>query len=158
MVIKFQLEHRRSDAGRIVMQTPKPSDVDRIVAKIDETRVAEHFRNQDRPDSRFVKTRRLQDPAIGRAKTRLRTAAYRNRLDQRGAPATQQIAMALLVGLVTSRLDELTEDDRGIVGRMLTDLQGRGFSISESQAMLRRLRDRIVDPSDRECGSTESTS
>lgn len=43
------------------------SDVDRIVARIDETRVAEHFRNPDRADSRFVKARRRQDPAIGRA-------------------------------------------------------------------------------------------
>ena len=131
------------------MDTRKPDDVDRIVSQIDETRMAEHFRNPDRPDSRFVKPRRRQDPAIRRAKGRLRTAAYRNRLDQRAAPSTTQIAMSLVVALVTSRLDALTEVDRGIVGRMLTDLQNRGFSVSESHAMLRRLRDRIVDPADR---------
>jgi hypothetical protein len=64
------------------MQTRKPSDVDRIVAKIDETRIAEHWRNPDRPDAKFVKRRRRQDPKITRAKTRARTAVYRNRLDQ----------------------------------------------------------------------------
>jgi hypothetical protein len=62
------------------MQTRKPSDVDRIVAKIDETRIAEHWRNPDRPDAKFVKRRRRQDPKITRAKTRARTAVYRNRV------------------------------------------------------------------------------
>lgn len=138
------------------MTREKSEATDRIVAKIDETRVAEHWRNPDRPDSKFVKPRRLQDPAIGRAKARLRTAAYRNRLDQRAAPSTYQIAMALVVALVTSRLDELTESDRGLVGRMLVNLQNSGFSVAESKAMLRRLRNRIVDPADPECGSDSS--
>jgi hypothetical protein len=140
----------------IMMTREKLEGADRIVAKIDETRVAEHWRNPDRPDSKFVKPRRLQDPAIVRAKARLRTAAYRNRLDARAAPSTYQIAMALVVALVTSRLDELTESDRGLVGRMLVNLQNSGFSVVESKAMLRRLRNRIVDPADRECGSDSS--
>jgi hypothetical protein len=139
------------------MQTRKPSDVDRIVAKINETRQSEHWRNPDRPNSRFVKQVRRQDPKITRAKTRARTALYRNRLDQRGAPSTHQIAMALVVALVTARLDELTEVDRGIVGRALVDLQGRGFSVVEAKNMLRKLRNRMVDPADLEGESTEST-
>jgi hypothetical protein len=139
------------------MQTRKPSDVDRIVAQIDETRVAEHWRNSDRPNGQFVKKRRRQDPKIRRAKTRVRTAHYRNRLDQRGAPSTYQIAMALVTALVTATLDELTEADRGIVRRALVDLQGRGFSIIEAKDMLRRLRNRMVDPADLEGESTEST-
>jgi hypothetical protein len=133
-------------------------EVARIVSRIDETRASEHWRNPDRPDGRVVKTRRKQDPAISRAKARLRTAAYRNRLDQRSAPSTQQIGMSMVVALVTSQMDQLTEADRGLVARMLADLQNRGFSVSESQAMLRRLRDRIVDPADRGDRSTESTS
>jgi hypothetical protein len=136
-----------------------PEDVDRVVARLDETRRTEFFRDNDmRPDSRFVRGRGRQDPAITRAKARVRTAHYRNRLDQRRAPSTQQIAMSMVVALVTARLDQLTEADRGLVGRMLTDLQSRGFSVVESKAMLRRLRDRIVDPEDRGCGSTDSTS
>jgi hypothetical protein len=139
------------------MQTRKPSDVDRIVAKINETRQSEHWRNPDRPNSRFVKQVRRQDPKITRAKTRARTALYRNRLDERGAPSTHQIAMAMVVALVTARLDELTEVDRGIVGRALVDLQGRGFSVVEAKNMLRKLRNRMVDPADLEGESTEST-
>jgi hypothetical protein len=138
------------------MQTRKPSDVDRIVAQIDLTRVAEHWRNPDRPDAKFVKRRR-QDPKITRAKTRARTALYRNRLDQRGAPSTHQIAMALVVALVTARLDELTQVDRGIVGRALQDLQGRGFNIIEAKDMLRNQRNRKVDPADREGEQAESS-
>jgi hypothetical protein len=138
------------------MQKLKADEVDRIVAQIDLTRVAEHWRNPDRPNARFVKQVRRQDPQITRAKTRARTALYRNRLDQRGAPSTHQIAMAMVVALVTARLDELTEVDRGIVGRALQDLQGRGFNIIEAKDMLRKLRNRMVDPVDLE-GETEST-
>lgn len=139
------------------MTIGKSEDVDRIVSQIDETHMAEHFRSLDRPDTRFVKPRRRQDPAIRRAKGRLRTAEYRNRLDQRAAPSTTQIAMSLVVALVTSRLDELIETDRGLVARMLVDLQRRGFSVAESKNMLRCLRNRILDP-DRCGGSAESTS
>jgi hypothetical protein len=57
-----------------MMKRLRAEDVDRTVARIDETRVAEQFRNQDRPDAKFVKNGRRQDPAIGRAKARLRTA------------------------------------------------------------------------------------
>jgi hypothetical protein len=131
------------------MQTRKPgNDVDQIVARIDETRVAEHWRNPDRPNGKFVKSRRRQDPKIRRAKTRVRTALYRNRLDQRGAPSTYQIAMSLVCALVTTRLDDLTEADRGIVRRALVDLQGRGFSVVEARNMLLKLRARMVDPAD----------
>jgi hypothetical protein len=139
------------------MQKLKADEVDRIVAQIDETRIAEHWRNPDRPNARFVKTVRRQDPEIRKAKGRTRMAMYRNRLDQRRAPSTQQIAMSLVVALVTANLEELTEVDRGIVGRALVDLQGRGFSIVEAREMLRKLRNRMVDPADREDDQTEST-
>jgi hypothetical protein len=132
------------------MNTTKSEEVDRIVAQIDETRQAEHWRNPDRPNGKLAKSRRRQDPKIRKAKTRARTALYRNRLDQRGAPSTAQIAMAIVVALVTADLDELTAADRGIVGRALQDLQGRGFSVVEARNMLCKLRDRMVDPADGE--------
>ncbi|MEH2512236.1 hypothetical protein V1291_003590 [Nitrobacteraceae bacterium AZCC 1564] len=138
------------------MSTMKRTDkdeVDRIVAAIDKTRAAEHFRNPDRPDSKFVRRRRRQDPAIGRAKARLRTALYRNRLDQRCAPSTAEIGMALVVALATAKLDELTEADRGLVGRALVDLRERGFSVDEAKEMLRGLRRRLVESTD---GKAES--
>jgi len=123
----------------------KTSEVDRIVAAIDDTRIAEHFRSTDRPDSRFVKPRRRQDPSIRRAKTRLRTAAYRNRLDQRRAASTAQIAMSLLVALLTSKRSLLTDSDRDLIGRALSDLQERGFDLREVLDSLLRLRRRVVD-------------
>jgi hypothetical protein len=135
-----------------------PEDVDRVVAALDETRRTEHFRDNDmRPDSRFVRDRGRQDPAITRAKARIRTAAYRNRLDQKRIPSTAAIGMALVVALVTSRMIELTDDDRTLVGRMIVDLRNRGFDVVASKNMLRRLRNRMVDPADREGEPGEST-
>jgi hypothetical protein len=132
------------------MKSMKSDEVDRIVARIDETRVAEHFRNPDRPDAKFIKARRRQDPAVRRAKTRLRTAAYRNRLDQRGTPSTYEIAMALVVALVTTPSSSLmSRSDWTLVGRALADLQRRGFDLAEVRSTLRKLRDRI-DPADSE--------
>lgn len=120
-------------------------DVDRIVSQIDETRIAEHYRSPDRPDSKIVKPRRRQDPAIRRAKARLRTASYRNRLDQRGAPSTSTIGMALVMALVTAKRSLLTESDRDLIGRALSDLEARGFDLREVLHSLRRLRRRLVD-------------
>ena len=125
----------------------KASEVDRIVAAIDEARVAEHFRNPDRPDSRFVKPRRRQDPAVRRAKTRLRTASYRNRLDERRAASTSVIGMALVMALVTAKQSLITPGDRDLIGRALTDLQSRGFDLLEVRDTLQRLRRRVVDDS-----------
>jgi hypothetical protein len=74
-------------------------------------------------------------------------------LDRRCAPTTQQIAMAL----VTTRQSELTEADRGIVGRALVDLVARGFDLHEAKAMLRRLRNRLFDEADRAGEPGDST-
>jgi hypothetical protein len=155
--IRIPVEHRRSDAGRIDMQTRKPSDVDWIVAQIDETRVAEHWRNPDRPDARFVKNVRRQDPKIRRAQTRLRTAHYRNRLDQAKRPSTYQIGMAMVAALATAELKSMSRSDWNLVGRALADLQSRGFDLLEVKSSLRQLRNRMVDPADREDEQTEST-
>ena len=126
------------------MKKMRSEDIDRIVAEIDETKVATQFRNPDRPDARFVRPGRRQDQAVGRAKARLRTASYRVRLDSRRSPSTSQIGMALVVALVTSSMDEFTAADRGILARALVDLQARGFSIVEAKAMLLRLRGRLA--------------
>jgi hypothetical protein len=135
-----------------------PKDVDRVVAALDETRRTEFYRDNDmRPDSRFVRDRGQQDPAITRAKARIRTAHYRNRLDQRRAPSTAVIGMALVAALVTSRFVELTEQDHGLVREALVDLKNRGFDLDESKKMLRKLRNRLVDPKDREGEPGEST-
>jgi hypothetical protein len=140
------------------MQTVKTKEIDRVVAALDETRHSEFFRNPDRPDGRFVRERRgRQHPDVLRAQARIRTAHWRNKMDRKRAPTTQQICMSLLVALVTSNLNELTERDHGLVGKMLLDLQSRGFSIVEAKATLRRLRNRMVDPDDRAGEPGETT-
>jgi hypothetical protein len=108
--------------------------------------------------------RKLCSPSAGpgsevaKAQGRIRTAAWRNALDRRACPTTNQIAMALVKALVTSRPEEITAADRGIVGKALVDLFARGFDLKEARAMLRRLRNRLVDPKDREGEPGESTS
>lgn len=126
------------------MKNGKTSEIDRIVARIDETRVAEHFRNPDRPDSRFVRARRRQDPAIRKAKTRLRTAHYRARLDQRRSPATSVIGMALVAALVTAKRSEMSREDWNLVARALLDLQRRGFDLAEIKDTLQRFKRRVM--------------
>ena len=122
----------------------KTTKVDRIVARIDETRAAEHFRSPDRPAAEFV-GRYRQDPEVRKAKVRLRTAAYRSRLDQRRAATTNQIGMALVIALVTSSSASMTRSDWNLVGRALADLQARGFDLNEVKEALRRLRKRVID-------------
>jgi hypothetical protein len=135
----------------------KSEDVDRIVARIDETRHAEHWRDSDRPSGRAFRERGRQDPAIGRAKTRLRTQHWRVRMDQAKRPSTHQIGAALVYALVISDAESMSRTDWGLVGRALADLQARGFDLGGVKASLRRLRNRMVDPGDREGEPGEST-
>ncbi|WP_375312807.1 hypothetical protein WHZ77_05875 [Bradyrhizobium sp. A5] len=137
----------------------RSDEINKIVASIDETRRTEHFRNHDdRPDARTFKPRpgRRVPKEIVRAQTRLRSAAWRVRMDSRAAPSSREIGMALVYSLITSRLSALTFTDEDIVGRALLDLQARGFSITEARNTLRRLRNRYVDPGDREGEPNES--
>jgi len=134
-----------------------PSDVEKTVARLNEALHTEHWRNPDRPDARLVKNRGGRPPEIVKAQGRIRTAAWRNNLDRRCAPTNAQIGQALVLALVTSSFDDLTQADRGIVGRALVDLNARGFSVREAQGMLRRLRNRLVDPVDREGEAGDKT-
>ncbi len=132
------------------MKTMKSDDVDRIVEKLDETRMAEFFRVPDRPNGRaMTRLQRRQDPAIGKARARIRTAHCRVRLDQAKRPSTSQIGMALVKALVTSPSSIMTRSDWNLVGRALADLQSRGFDLLEVRSALRKLRDQFVDPADR---------
>jgi hypothetical protein len=130
-----------------------PEEIDRIVASIDETRKTEYFRIPDRPTSRTFKPKaagRSVPAEIVRAQTRCRTAAWRVRMDSRAAPDVREIGMALVYSLITSRLSELTWTDKDILARALQDLQARGYDLHEAKATLRRLRNRMVDPGDRQ--------
>jgi hypothetical protein len=135
----------------------RPEEIDRVVGELDRTRRAEHFRNPDRPDGRTFKPHGRVPPEVVRAQTRIRTAHWRTRLDRDRRPTAQQIGMSLVAALVTTPyLDDLTKADRNLVGRMLLDLQARGFSIAEAKRTLRRIRNRELDPADREGEATEA--
>lgn len=130
----------------------KPEEIDRACAQIDETRKTEFWRDHDgRPDARAFRPRSTGrvPPAVVRSQTRIRTAAWRNRKDRSRSPDSHQIGMALVRSLITSRLSELTFTDYDLVDRALADLRSRGFSISETKAVLRKMRTRYVDPGDR---------
>jgi hypothetical protein len=137
----------------------KPAEIDRIVAEIDRTRAAEHFRNPDRPAARtfHAKPGRRVPVEIVRAQTRLRAAAWRIRMDSRAAPDSREVGMALVYSLITSRLSEMTVTDRDLVGRALAHLNSRGYSIEETKKTLRRMRNRYVEPADRQDEASETT-
>jgi hypothetical protein len=123
-----------------------PEDVDAIVSALDDTRSTEYFRSDSRPSAEFFRPRGRQPVEITRAKTRIRTAHWRNRMDRLGRPTASQVGLAMVRALVTSTIDELTEADRGLLGRTLVDLQVRGFSIVEAKAALRKLREEMLRP------------
>ena len=131
--------------------------VDERVAELDAARASYFFRDPDRPDARFAKSRARVAPEVRKAQGRLRTSRWRSELDRKRAPTMRDIGMAMAVALATtSNLRELTMDDQRLVQRALHDLKARGFSIDEAKATLRRLRIRMVDPMDRQGEATES--
>jgi hypothetical protein len=132
------------------------TETQRVVDAIDETRLTEQWRDPDRPDARVFRGRGRVAPEIVRAQTRLRTAHWRVRMDRKKAPTSAEIGMSLVYALITSRMGELTFTDKDLVSRMLMDLQERGFSVVEARSTLRRMRNRYVDPADRQSEPSES--
>jgi hypothetical protein len=123
-----------------------PADVDEI-AKLDDMRKTVLYRDPDRADGRFVRPRRVVRPIeVIRAKGRARTAAWRAENDRAKRATLEQIGKSLCIALVTSKLEELTEDERSLVGRMLADLKARGFDVIESRNTLKRLQKRLLGP------------
>jgi hypothetical protein len=136
----------------------RPSDVDNTVNEIDKMREAAFFRDPDRPSTTFVPVRQRQDPRIRRAKARARTAAWRNNCDRAGRPEARDVGMALVTALVTSPdLLSMTEPEVRFVTAALADLEARGFDRAQTLKVLRRLRNRLVDPDDRAGEESEST-
>lgn len=132
---------------------------DRIAAKvaeIDAGRRVYFQRDPDRPDSRFVKSPVRVQPEVRKAQGRLRTSRWRSDMDRAKRPSTRDIGMALAVALATSNLREMTTDERRLVMRALHDLRDRGFDIEQAKVTMRRLRNRLLDPSQRQGEATES--
>ena len=130
---------------------------DVTVNEIDEVRRSHFMRAPDRPDARFI--RLPADPETVKAKQRLRTAAWRKSLDERGRPTAEQIGSALLVAVCQSAdFKKLIQSDVSIVRVAVNDLIGRGFQRKEIEDVMRRIRWRHVDPLDRQGEASEDTS
>jgi len=141
----------------IKQRSLRPEEIDKI-KQIDEGKSEYFFRDPDRPDARFVKAHGSVPPEVKRAQTRLRTARWRSELDRRKAPTLQQIGMSLAVALATTdRLAGLSDQEYGLLKRMVADLHARGFDVREALKTMRRLRNKLVDPADRNGEPTERT-
>lgn len=127
------------------------AEVNRIVGQIDAMRRdlfdMEHV---DKPDGRAFRERGRQDIRITRAKTRLRTAAWRKRMAENRTATADQVSRAILAALVTSSTEDLMQSDRNLVNRALAGLQARGFDVSSTAKSLRRMRNELMNPADRE--------
>jgi hypothetical protein len=137
----------------------RSDDVAEQVDRIDEFRREHFWRDPDRPCRQFVPVRQRQDPEIVRAKARARTAAWRNALDRRRAPEARDIGMSLVAALVTAPNlgRDMSLPEVEFVTAALADLAARGFDRAETLRVLRRLRNRMVDPGDRQGEESEST-
>jgi hypothetical protein len=136
-----------------------PKDVDRI-SEMDETRRALFYRDPERPDDSFFKSRGRVHVEVRRAQQRLRTSRWRSERERRKAPTVQQIGMALVEALVTSDHADLVDrssQNFGLVKRALLNLEARGYNLDETKQALRRRRNRMVDPADRQGEASEST-
>lgn len=116
---------------------------DRSVASIDAARKQYFTRSPDRPQGR-VRTRIRQSEEIKKAKSRLRTAAWRNDLDKRGRPESDTVALQLLVCLIDvaresgCSVEDLPETKAAFV-RMFEALEQRGFKHDEVASVIKRL-------------------
>jgi hypothetical protein len=137
----------------------RQSTVARTVAGIRRSSAELFFRNDDRPSTEFVPVRQREDPAIRRAKAQARTAAWRMEGDRLRRPEARDIGMALVSALVTSEnlRFSMTDPELRFVEVALADLEARGFDRGQIQTVLRRLRNRLVDPGDREGEESETT-
>ncbi len=123
----------------------KDTDVAQRVAELDRERQEYFFRDVDRPSTRSVTSRSHQDPQLARANGRLRTAAWRNRVDRLRRPELRDVGMALLRALVTSPdLPHLSGPGLRILTAALTDLEGRGFDRQQIRFVCKRFRKSLL--------------
>lgn len=123
--------------------------VDRMIAE----RKAALFRDPDRPNPVFTRSRRGRTvpTEVLREQGRTRVARHRVMLDRKRAPTVEQMGRALIAALATmDDINTMTAVELPIFNRMLVDLRDRGFHIEEAKRTLRRLRNRMLDASARQ--------
>jgi hypothetical protein len=114
----------------------RPETVDQI-----DRSTREYFsRSSDRPDAVAVRRRPVQPQAIKKAKTRMRTAAWRCQLDRLRRPESYTVALAfLLAALRVESVKHLDPTVSPVFVAMLKDLIDRGYDPNEVTAVVRRL-------------------
>lgn len=137
----------------------KDEEVNRIVGQIDSTRrdLFSMSNVDDAPKARAFRKREKEDPRITRAKSRLRMAAWRKRNAESRRATTDQVVRSMLLALVTSQQSDLQPSDRNLIGRVLVDLDRRGFDLHAAKSSLRKLRNDIVPPADRAGESADNS-
>ena len=93
-------------------------DVDKI-AELDAVRNAYFGRDPDRPDASFGRrSRERVPPEVKRAKGRLRSAHWRDKLDKLRRPTVRDVGMALAHALATtSDFSKMTRADYDLLRR-----------------------------------------
>ena len=109
--------------------------------RIEEIRkVALGFRT---PEPRSTGPRGRQHPEVVRAKTALRTAAYRDRIRTENRPTVEAFGRALVTAIAMAPDDvreRLTRDDALIVGPALKIMAEKGYDPNDVVALVRRIR------------------
>jgi hypothetical protein len=114
------------------------------VDEIDKARRQYFSRSPDRPQGR-VRTRSRQPKEVVRAKDRLKTAAWRDKLDRLKRPEGAAVAMQFLVSTVAvareAGLDGLEAFRNSEVAfqHALDELVSRGFDRDECKSVVKRL-------------------
>lgn len=120
-----------------IMRTEQPT-----VGQIDEVRITCFGRLPGEPSGRRERTR--QPVEIRKAKSRLRTAAWRANLRQRRRPETNIVAIAFLVSLIAvarkarCEVEDLPET-KAAFEQTFVAMQRQGYAVPEVMAVVRRL-------------------
>jgi hypothetical protein len=112
---------------------------------LDSVRRSHFQRSGSRPSGKLRHPSPDLAKAHQRASGRLRTAAYRCKLDTNRKPESAVVGMALLAAVVTrTSLKQLDETSVAIVSAAFNDLIDRGYSRSEIEGVFRRFRKMLV--------------
>jgi hypothetical protein len=115
------------------------------VEQIDNVRITGFQRSGTRPDGKLRRPPSETTKAHQRASGRLRTAAYRINLDRNKKPESNVVAMALLAAVVTqTSLKAFDAASVSIVTAAFADLEQRGYSRREIEAVFKRFRKLLV--------------
>ncbi len=110
------------------------------IQQLDDFRKANFARSESRPQARTTPKRRGTDPEVRKARDRLRTASWRAQQDSKRRPEAAVVAMALLKAVCLTESAAVDARSGMIISAAMIDLHERGFSLSETMAVVRRLR------------------